>query len=128
MKKNKPEKSRSERDATRLHEHEAFGGGVGALSGAALGAMGGPAGAAAGAVIGSVAGALASWALEADANEQEANDEKLDREIGVSGGDLGVECLEHPASKRGAYSAVSMGLGGSGAETLAEGPILPPPK
>jgi len=116
------------RDAARRHGHEAVGGGVGALSGAALGAMGGPAGAVAGAVIGSVAGAVASWALEADASEREAKEEKLDKEIGVSGGELGVECLEHPASKRGTYSAASMGLGGSEADTLADGPILPPPK
>jgi hypothetical protein len=128
MKKKKAQKNRAERDATRLHEHEAVGGGVGALSGAALGAMGGPPGVVAGAVLGGVAGALASWALEADATEYQANEEKLDREIGVSGGELGVECLEHPASKRGTYSAASMGIGGSADETLAEGPILPPPK
>ena len=128
MKKKKAQKSRAERDATRLHGREALGGGVGALSGAALGAMGGPAGAAAGAVIGSVAGALASWALEADATERQTEDHKLDKEIGVSGGDIGVECLEHPAAQRGTYSAASMGVGDSGAETLAEGPILPPPK
>ena len=128
MKKKKAPKTRAEQDAVRLHEHEAVGGGVGALSGAALGAMGGPPGVVAGAVIGSVAGALASWALEADAVERAAKDEKLDQEIGVSGGDIGVECLEHPPSKRGTYSAASMGLGGSGEETLAEGPILPPPK
>ena len=63
-----------------------------------------------------------------NASEREAKEEKLDEEIGVSGGDLGVECLEHPASKRGTYSAAAMGIGGSGDETLAEGPILPPPK
>jgi hypothetical protein len=128
MKTKKTQRSRSERDAARLHGHEALGGGVGALSGAALGAMGGLPGAVAGAVIGSVVGVLASRALEAEADEHEAEDEKLDREIGVSGGDIGVACLKHPASKTGAYSEAAMGLGDSGDETLAEGPILPPPK
>jgi hypothetical protein len=122
------EPSRSERDEARLHAHEAVGGGVGALSGAALGAMGGPPGAIAGAVIGGVAGALASWALDADAAERRPEDEKLDKEIGVSGGDMGAEGLEHPANQTGAYSVAVMGLGDSGAGTLAEGPILPPPK
>jgi hypothetical protein len=90
--------------------------------------MGGPAGALAGAAIGSVAGVAASWALEADASVREAKEEELDEQIGVIGGDLGVECLEHPASKRGAYSAAAMGLESSETEPLAEGPILPPPK
>ena len=128
MKTKRAQSKLFKRDAGRRHGHEAVGGGVGALSGAALGAMGGPAGVVAGAVIGSVAGAVASWALEADASEREAKEEKLDEEIGVSGGDIGVECLEHPVSKRGTYSAASMGIGDSGEETLAEGPFLPPPK
>jgi hypothetical protein len=128
MKTKQAQSKQYKRDTARRHGHEAVGGGVGALSGAALGAMGGPAGALAGAGIGSVAGAVASWALEADASEREAKEEKLDEEIGVSGGDLGVECLEHPPSKTGAYSAASMGLGDSGDETLAEGPIQPPPR
>ncbi len=111
------------------HAHEAVGAGAGALSGAALGAIGGPPGAIAGALLGGAAGALASWALEAEKVEENARVEKLDEEIGVMGGDIGVPGLEHPPPQRGAYSSAAMGAGSSTESdeaSPAEGPIVPP--
>ncbi len=87
----------------------------------------GPPGAIAGAVIGAGAIGSTSWALEADNAERALRDQQLDAEIGVSEGDLGVAGLKHPPAKVGAYSAASLGVGGSSDPVLAEGPILPPP-
>jgi hypothetical protein len=129
MTSKRAQKTKSEKDASRRHQHEAGGALVGALSGAGLGAAGGPPGVVAGAVFGAVAGALTSWAVEANAIELEANEERLDAAIGVSGGDIGVPGLERPPGQRAAYSAASMGIAGSAEDsTLAEGPILPPPR
>ncbi len=113
------------------HAHEAVGAGAGALGGAAWGAIGGPPGAVVGALIGGAAGALATWALEAEKVEENAREEKLDEEIGVMGGDIGVAGLEHPPAQRGAYSSAAMGAGsstGSDETSPAEGPIVPPTK
>jgi hypothetical protein len=127
--KSKRAQNKSRRAASRLHRHEAEGAAVGALGGAGLGIMAGPPGIAAGAVIGAVAGTLTAWAQDSNSADVEANDERLDATIGVSGGDLGVPDLEHPPAIRGAYSAASMGAKASeGETTLAEGPFLPPPK
>ncbi|MEO8755590.1 MAG: hypothetical protein ABI624_23250 [Casimicrobiaceae bacterium] len=101
---------------------------MGALGGAGMGALvAGPAGAIAGAVIGAGMGASTTWAAEGNAAELLAEDRALDAEIGVSEGDLGVPGLKHPPATRGAFSAASMGAAATTAETLAEGPILPPP-
>jgi hypothetical protein len=121
----KPE-TKSEADETRRYVREAGGGVVGAIGGAGLGVMAGPPGVVAGAVIGGVVGALTTWALDANNAEVAAADQKLDEEIGVSGGDIGVASLKHPPATRGAYSAASVGVSGAEPEATAEGPISPP--
>ena len=105
---------------------EAVGVGVGALSGAGLGAAGGPIGAIIGAVAGGVAGALASKALEASTAGEEAHEEQLDAEIGVSSGDLGAASADQPPARRGAFSSAAVGAGNasdSERSEVAEGPI-----
>ncbi len=118
--------STSDNAATRRIEHEAEGAASGAFVGAVVGAAAGPAGVAAGAVIGGIAGALAGAALDQDASEDAARTRELDAAIGVSGGDLGAPNLKHPPATIGAYSAASVGEGGSGTGEPAEGPIQPP--
>ena len=104
------------------------GGAFGALGGAGMGALvAGPPGAAAGAVIGAAVGTLTAWAADANAEDLAATERRLDAEIGVSEGDLGVPSLEHPPAKLGALSAESSGSGGSTSTTLSGGSILPPP-
>ncbi len=128
MKPKRSQKTKAERDAKRQHAHEAIGGVVGALSGAGMGALvAGPAGAVAGAVIGAGMGASTSWAAEGNAAELVEMDHVLDAEIGVTEGSLGVPGLKHPPATRGAFSAAATGVGATTGETLAEGPILPPP-
>ena len=128
MKEKRKPKSKSERQAARKHRHEAGGGVIGALGGAGMGALvAGPPGAAAGAVIGAAVGTLSAWAADANAEDLAATERRLDAEIGVSEGDLGVPGLAHPPAKIGALSAESSGAGGSTSTTLSGGPILPPP-
>jgi Glycine zipper len=108
-------------------ERELEGGAAGALAGAAVGSVAGPPGAIAGAVIGAIAGAVAGRAAEMTDESRAAEDQKLDGEIGVSGGELGAPNLKHPPAKIGAYSGGSAGVGpSSGDEEPAEGPIQPP--
>ena len=111
-------------------EREVEGGTAGALAGAALGAIAGPPGAVAGAVVGAIAGAFAGKAVEDEDEARATEDEKLDDEIGVGGGEgaeLGAPNLKHPPAKIGAYSGGSAGVGSSGDdESPAEGPIQPP--
>lgn len=126
--KTKRTQSKKKVGAERRHRHVAGGAVLGAIGGAGLGVIAGPPGIAAGAVLGGVAGTLTSWALESNATDLEAKNERLDAEIGVSGGDIGVPGLEHPPAKTGAYSVASMGLDDPGESRLAEGPIQPPPK
>jgi hypothetical protein len=111
--------------ASEKHAEEAVGAGAGALSGAALGAIGGPPGAIVGAILGGAVGAVAAYALEGGNGESE-HEQKLDEEIGVSGGDIGVPGLKHPGGQRGTYSSAAMGANTStesDEEELAEGPI-----
>jgi hypothetical protein len=126
--KKKQAQSKLKRDAARRHRHEAGGALVGALGGAGLGMVAGPPGMVAGAILGGAAGTLTSWALESNATDLEARNKRLDAEIGVIGGDIGVPGLEHPPPKTGAYSIASTGLDDPGESRLAEGPIQPPPK
>lgn len=126
--KKKQVPSESKMATARRHRHQAGGALLGALGGAGLGLMAGPPGVVAGAVLGAVAGTLTAWALESNATDLKADNRRLDAEIGVSGGDIGVSGLEHPPAKTGAYSIASMGLGDPDESTLAEGPIQPPPK
>src|SRR3954464_8308960 len=96
--------------AARRHGFEAAGGALGALGGAGLGLLAaGPPGALVGALIGAAAGASAGWAHESATLEQAQRDRKLDAEIGVSGGELGVPGLEHPPASVGAFSAEASG-------------------
>jgi uncharacterized membrane protein len=74
---------------------------AGTIAGAAVGAVAGPPGALAGAVIGGVAGALAGEAMDLQTTRDEVEDDKLDREIGVMGGDMGVsEEAKRPRAER----------------------------
>jgi hypothetical protein len=114
-------------NAKKRREHEVEGGTAGALAGATLGAIAGPPGAVAGAVVGAIAGAVAGRVVEGSNEARAAEDEELDREIGVSGGELGAPNLEHPPAKIGAYSGGSAGVGPmDDDESPAEGPIQPP--
>lgn len=92
--KNKPLKSREEKASKRRHQHEAEACVGGALAGAAMGVIGGPPGALAGAVIGGIVGAVAAGVADLNSDETEANDRKLDVDIGVIGGDIGAPNLK----------------------------------
>ncbi len=121
----------ADEDTKQRAVHSAEGSAGGALAGAALGALAGPPGIAAGAVLGAIAGAMAGAALSKDAAQKQAEDEQLDREIGVTDGDIGAPNLEHPPAVTGAFSAASVGAGGAsegaGDDEVADGPIDPPP-
>jgi len=107
-------------------EHEAEGGAAGAVAGGVLGAVGGPPGVVAGAVIGAAAGALAGFAADRESAARETEEAKLDREIGVSDGELGAPNLEHPPATVGTYSGSSTGTSSTDGEAPAEGPMQPP--
>jgi hypothetical protein len=96
---------------------------AGAVAGAATGALAGPIGAIAGGVIGTLAGALAGNALSEDDEVHSRADKKLDKAIGVSGGDMGAASKDQPKSKRGTFSAASAGVGGGGGASPSEGPM-----
>lgn len=98
---------------------------VGAAAGAALGSMVGPPGTLTGAVIGGLAGAAAGVASERGRVLKGQHDAELDKEIGVTGGDLGEAKPNAPPAKIGAFSSGSMGAGGGGAsgEAGTEGMI-----
>ncbi len=114
-------------DSKKRHERELEGGAGGAVVGAAIGAVAGPPGAVAGAVVGAIAGAIAGRAVEDGDEARDAEGRKLDREIGVSGGELGAPNLKHPPAKVGAYSGTSVGIGPAEEdEEPAEGPMEPP--
>ena len=124
--KTRRSQSKVAKGSARRHRHEAEGGVVGAIGGAALGAMAGPPGAAAGAVIGGVVGALTAGAAESNAIELAATEERLDRELGISEGDIDAPNLKHPPAKIGAYSAASSGAHSSSESDPAEGPMQEP--
>jgi hypothetical protein len=63
---------------------------VGAAAGAASGAIAGAFGAALGAVLGALAGAAAGRTIEEDNTDRARASARLDKEIGVIGGDLGA--------------------------------------
>ena len=96
---------------------------TGAVAGAAVGSIAGPVGAVAGAVAGTAAGAIAGVAL-ADASERRhAKDDQLDRDIGVTEGDLGAADPSAPPARIGAYSSGSAGAAAVSTRTPSEGPI-----
>ena len=95
----------------------------GAVAGAALGAIAGPVGALAGGLVGTAIGAIAGQTLDAKDAEETLRDQQLDRDIGVTEGDLGAASPDQPPARRGVYSAASAGVSGSGGSTPSEGPI-----
>lgn len=105
--------------------HALEGAAGGAAAGAVIGAVAGPAGAAIGAVLGGATGAVAEALVERDAETARSRSAKLDKEIGVTEGDLGAPNLKHPPARVGAFSAAASGAGATG-HTLAEGPLSPP--
>lgn len=125
-----PEQLREEEEASTRHLKEAGGAVAGAVGGAGLGVLAGPPGVAAGAVIGAVAGTLTAWAMDAQAAETEAADKELDKDIGVDGGDIGTNRLEHPPARVAAPSAAAAGSAGASADDTvsAAGPIGAPPE
>ncbi len=126
MKTKQLKTSKAQRDSARRHRHEAEAGAAAAIAGAAMGSMAGPPGTVAGAVIGGVVGVLASGAAESNAIELAAKNRRLDRELGISEGDIGAPNLKHPPAKIGAYSAASSGGGSSSDSEPAEGPMQSP--
>ncbi len=97
-----------------------------AAAGAMVGAIGGPVGAVIGAIAGGAVGALATEGVAASDAAKSLNERRLDKEIGVSEGELGAPNLEHPTAKKGLYSAGAAGVSNETGE-VAEGPILVPP-
>ena len=78
-----------------------------------------------GSVIGAAAGAAAGEALATGEEAERLHDERLDDEIGVTGGDLGVAPPDQPPARFGAFSGASAGAGNVGADDAApvEGPM-----
>lgn len=116
-------------DAARRARYEVSAGAVGAIAGAGFGGIfAGPAGAAAGAIVGAAMGAASGWAAEMRAKDDARRDEKLDRDIGVIGGDIGVTGLRHPPSRGAALSREASGAGSAIERPVsAGGPMTPPP-
>ncbi len=113
---------RTKAENRKRHEYEVEGGAGGAIAGAAFGGLAGPPGIAAGAVIGAAVGAIIGAVTEHESISESANDSKLDREIGVSEGELGAPNLKHPPAKVGAYSGASAGSSSHTDPQPAEGP------
>jgi hypothetical protein len=94
---------------------------AGAAAGAIAGTIAGPIGMAIGAVIGGFVGGAAGVAVETADQEQSLRDEELDREIGVSGGDIGEAKPGQPPS-HGRFQAAALGTS-EGEPTPSNGPI-----
>jgi phage tail tape-measure protein len=95
----------------------------GAVAGAAVGAVTGPAGVAAGAILGGAAGAITGMALANESQRRHEHDADLDKQIGVSSGDMGAADPKAPPARLGLYSAGSAGAASTGGTTPSEGPI-----
>jgi hypothetical protein len=89
-------KAAAKHDQLKRAEHEVFGAAGGAATGALVGVIAGPPGMIAGGVVGGVVGALAAVALEREDDEQVATSRRLDEQIGVTSGDIGVPSLHTP--------------------------------
>jgi hypothetical protein len=94
---------------------------AGAAAGALAGTLAGPVGMAIGAVIGGFVGGAAGAAVETGDREKSAHDAQLDRDIGVSGGDIGEAKPGQPAS-HGRFQAAALGASDSEPES-SDGPI-----
>ena len=100
---------------------EALGGvAAGAVAGAIVG---GPPGAAIGALVGSAIGFAAGVILERDQKARREHDAQLDRDIGVTEGNLGEASPNQPPSVRGVFSCASLGIRSGGGGEFADGPI-----
>ena len=95
----------------------------GAVAGAAIGAIAGPVGAIAGGLVGTAIGAIAGQALDEKEVEDAEHDQQLDRDIGVTEGDLGAASPDQPPPVRGVYSAGSAGVSIGGGSSPSEGPM-----
>jgi hypothetical protein len=94
---------------------------AGAAAGAMAGVIAGPPGIAIGAVIGGIVGGAAGIALKVTGQELSLHDEQLDRDIGVSGGNLGEASPTQPPS-HGLLHSVSLGLY-EGSMQASDGPM-----
>jgi hypothetical protein len=92
-----------------------------AAAGAIAGTVGGPIGMAIGAVIGGIVGAAAGVVVESEDREKSLHNEQLDRDIGVSGGNIGEASPNQPPS-HGRFHAASLGVADEEAES-SDGPI-----
>jgi phage tail tape-measure protein len=95
---------------------------AGAAVGAAAGVIAGPAGMAIGAFLGGAIGAAVGEVLHLDHEAAARRDEQLDKDIGVSGGDLGAASPNQPPS-RGVFHSASMGVSHGTGSAPSEGPI-----
>ncbi|HVU05482.1 MAG TPA: hypothetical protein VHE30_27230 [Polyangiaceae bacterium] len=100
---------------------------VGAASGVILGALAGSPGMLVGGAVGAAIGALASLPFGGKAAADAAHDGKLDRDLGISEGDVGAPNLPHLPARIAAPSAAAAGAStGAGTDgTPAEGPMPP---
>jgi hypothetical protein len=94
----------------------------GMAAGAITGVMAGPPGVIAGMVLGSAIGATAGLVAHREERRHRAEDDQLDRDIGVVGGTIGEAKPDQPPPVIGAFSVASMGASGGGGET-SDGPI-----
>jgi phage tail tape-measure protein len=85
---------------------EVVGGVAGGATGALAGAIAGPPGMIVGAIVGAMAGVAAGVALDGP-SDKELRDEELDREIGVTEGNIGDPSLQHPPPKTAHFSAIA---------------------
>jgi hypothetical protein len=122
MKTNRTKKGAPASETINRKERIGTGMVAGVVAGAAVGAIAGPAGVVVGGVLGGVTGAAAGGAIANDAERRHAHAHDVDREIGVTGGDIGAASSNQPPARIGAFSAGSAGAG-STASTPAEGPM-----
>ena len=106
---------------------------LGVMAGAALGAFAGPIGLVAGAIGGSIVGTILAIGPNRQIHLEAMEEERVDRELGIIGGDIGAPNLRHPPpSYGGLYHTSSLGFGGTGGGydadegVVAEGPMNPP--
>jgi hypothetical protein len=100
MKPDRDMKFRSASTTAALHriEHETVGGFLGAMAGAVAGAGASLPGVLAGALMGGIAGVIAGAALDSRMAIARLRSRRLDEEIGVTSGDIGVRQLAHGAA------------------------------
>lgn len=93
-----------------------------AVAGATAGAVAGPPGIVTGAIIGGAIGAVVGHTLDDEERRVSLHDQELDREIGVTEGDLGAASPTQPAARIGAFSSASAGASNA-TESPSEGPM-----